>query len=179
MNKNNYPLWLKVAMRLSLKWKHWIRSKALMLEFWSTKLVVNNDTELLMLIENREKPDFEEFDKILNDIRKTWKIHDSYIEDLAVRKELLEFKQKHRKDKENISKAYTCLSCGRHTCDRQPEDFDPENCLSWIPKEEKGDWIILFTNGTFTKYFNITLSEARNYAGSKWNYNIIPYNPIY
>lgn len=29
----------------------------------------------------------------------------------------------------------TCLGCGRQTCDRQPEDYDPVNCKDW--KEKK------------------------------------------
>lgn len=32
----------------------------------------------------------------------------------------------------------TCLTCGRQTCDRQPEDFDPSDCKDW-----KGKQIIL------------------------------------
>lgn len=28
----------------------------------------------------------------------------------------------------------TCLTCGRHTCDRQPEDYDPADCNDWRPK---------------------------------------------
>jgi hypothetical protein len=27
----------------------------------------------------------------------------------------------------------TCLTCGRKTCDRQPEDNDPADCKDWKP----------------------------------------------
>ncbi len=38
-------------------------------------------------------------------------------------------------DKTNQCKTErTCLPCGRKTCDRQPEDYDPADCKDWKPK---------------------------------------------
>ena len=94
--KKNYPLWLRVALRLPLSWKRWIRSKLLMAEFWSTKLVIEDDTVLSGLIENTEKPDFVTFEQRLDVIREAWGVHDAYIESHAVRCRLQKFKWEHR-----------------------------------------------------------------------------------
>jgi hypothetical protein len=92
MNKKDYPLWLKIALRFPLRWKHWLRGKLEMAEFWSTKLVVDDDMQLCKLIENTDTPDFEAFDRKLNEVRKAWGKHDSYIESIAVRGRLMQFK---------------------------------------------------------------------------------------
>jgi len=31
----------------------------------------------------------------------------------------------------------TCLTCGKQTCDRQPEDSDPKNCKDWKSIDDK------------------------------------------
>jgi hypothetical protein len=104
MNKKEYPLWLKIAMRFPLRWKHWLRGTLQMAEFWSTLLVVSEDVKLCELIENTDTPDFEEFDRRLNEVRKAWGKHDSHIESYAVRGRLMRFKWKHKMPNKEISR---------------------------------------------------------------------------
>jgi len=42
---------------------------------------------------------------------------------------------------------HTCLTCGRKTCDRQPEDTDPADCKNWKPSENitKKKWKPLYS----------------------------------
>ena len=101
MNKQEYPFWLKLAMRLPLRWKHWIRLQAEMTEYWSNKLVLEDSESLLELIENRKEPDFEEFDRQLNLARSAWGKHDSWLEGMAVRRRLLEFRREYHKPESN------------------------------------------------------------------------------
>ena len=96
MSRRGYPLWLRVALRLPLSWKHWIRARLEMAEFWSTKLVIEDDHALSGLIENTEKPDFVTFNQRLDAIREAWGKHDAYIETQAVRCRLQEFKWEQR-----------------------------------------------------------------------------------
>jgi hypothetical protein len=96
MNKKDYPLWLKIALKLPLRWKHWIREQARMTECWSELLVLEDSTSLLMLIENTDTPNFAEFERRLSEVKKAWGKHDSMLEGLSVRQRFLEFKTKHR-----------------------------------------------------------------------------------
>jgi hypothetical protein len=66
-----------------------------MAEFWSTKLVIDDDT-LCLLIENTSAPDFEAYEKRLDNFRKAWGKHDSEIESYAVRGRLMKFKLEHK-----------------------------------------------------------------------------------
>ena len=91
-DKNDYPLWLKIALRCPLRWKHWLRGKLHMAEYWSTKLVIDDD-HLLCLIENTSSPDFDAYDKRLNEWRQAWGKHDSHIESYAVTGRFLRFKR--------------------------------------------------------------------------------------
>jgi hypothetical protein len=100
MNKKEYPLWLKIALRLPLRWKQRIRASLEMAEFWSEMLVLEDTTSLMMLVENTKTPDFEEFDKQLNQARKAWGKYDAMLEGLAVRKRLMEFKHTYKDKKE-------------------------------------------------------------------------------
>jgi len=97
MNRNDYPLWLKIAVKFPLKWKHWLRAKLEMAEYWSERLVLEDSWELCKLIENTDTPDFETFDRKLGEVKKTWGKYDSYIAGLEVHRRLLEFKQEHKK----------------------------------------------------------------------------------
>ena len=94
MNNKNYPLWLKIAKKLPLKWKQFIRQQALMIECWSTKLVIDDD-ELIQLIENCETPNYQEFDKRLKNAQTKWKIHDNELAGLGVTRRFNEFKRTH------------------------------------------------------------------------------------
>ena len=96
MNKKDYPLWLKIALKLPLRWKHWIRGQAEMAEFWSGLLVLEDSTSLLMLIENTDTPNFVEFDRRLSEVKKAWGKHDSMLEGLSVRQRLLKFRMEHQ-----------------------------------------------------------------------------------
>ena len=90
----NHPLWLKIAMKLPLSWKHCIREKIQMAEFWSNTLVIEDSAALLLLIEGTDNPDFAEFDRRLDIIKKAWGKQDAWLEDLSARKSLLEFRKK-------------------------------------------------------------------------------------
>jgi hypothetical protein len=67
-----------------------------MAEFWSTLLVVGEDIKLCELIENTDTPDFEAFDRKLDEVRKAWGKYDSHIEGYAVRGRLFRFKHEHK-----------------------------------------------------------------------------------
>jgi hypothetical protein len=88
------PLWLRIAMRLPLRWKHRIRSGIQRLEYWSIKLVIPDSWELCMLIENTTSPDLKAYWAKLDDLRAAWGIHDSELESYAVRGRFMEFKLK-------------------------------------------------------------------------------------
>ena len=96
MSKKGYPLWLRVALRLPLSWKHRIRAKLEMAEYWSTKLVIEDGVVLCGLIENTDTPDFEAFNQRLEEVRKAWGKYDAHIEAQAVRGRLQEFKWEQR-----------------------------------------------------------------------------------
>ena len=96
-NNKNYPLWLKIAKKLPLKWKHFIRQQALTIESWSTKLVIDNE-ELIQLIENCETPNYKEFDKQLNNAQAKWIINDPELTGLGVTRRFNEFKHTHKKE---------------------------------------------------------------------------------
>ena len=100
MNKQEHPLWLKLALKLPLRLKHWIRAKAQMAEYWSTSLVLEDSTSLLMLIENTPTPDFVEFERRLREVKHAWGKHDSFLESLSVRQRFLKFKTEYRKKEE-------------------------------------------------------------------------------
>jgi len=93
MKINGGPILLRIVSRLPLSLQKWCREKAIMVEWYSQRLVV--DDAIVELIENREKPDFEEFDRQLALARKAWGTHDSAIEGLAVRRRFLSFKRDH------------------------------------------------------------------------------------
>ncbi len=67
-----------------------------MAEFCSTLLVVSDDVKLCELIENTDTPDFEAFDRKLNEVRKAWGKYDSHIESYAVRGRLMKFKRENK-----------------------------------------------------------------------------------
>ena len=83
--KKDYPLWLTLALKLPLKWKHWIREQLIIAESWSHVLVIEDEQELCELIENTSKPDFVKFNSRLDEIRKVWGKNDSHIEAYATR----------------------------------------------------------------------------------------------
>ena len=73
-----------------------IRKFALWLEYITTQWVVPNSTDICLLIENTDKPDFDEYYYRLNELKIRWKIHDSEIESYFVRGRLMEFKIKNK-----------------------------------------------------------------------------------
>lgn len=93
MKINDGPMLLRIISKLPLSVKHWCREKALTIEYYSQKLVI--DDSIVELIETRTEPDFEEFDRQLALARKAWVIHDTAIEGLAVRRRFLSFKREH------------------------------------------------------------------------------------
>jgi hypothetical protein len=88
------PLWLRIAMRLPLRWKHRIRSGIQMAEYWSIKLVIPESRKLCELIENTTSPEFKAYWAELDRLRAAWGIHDSELESYAVRGRFMEFKLK-------------------------------------------------------------------------------------
>ena len=69
-----------------------LRKLALRFNHITENWVVPNSTELVVLIENTNTPDFNAFDVKLDELRKRWGEYDHYLESYAVRKRLLEFK---------------------------------------------------------------------------------------
>ena len=92
------PLWLRIAMRLPLRWKHRIRGVLQVMEYWSTTLVIPESTALCLLIENTASPDFKAYWAKLDDLRAAWGIHDSELESYAVRGRFMEFKFEHKQE---------------------------------------------------------------------------------
>ena len=90
------PLLLKLALHLPLRCQHWLREKLEAYENWSQYLVCEDRDELLRMIENCEHPDFQEFDRRLNEARKRWGKHDSSMVTMAVGRRFLAFKLKHQ-----------------------------------------------------------------------------------
>ena len=64
---NDYPLWLKIAIKLPIKFKRLLRKFILNIEYWSNKLVIEKD--FIHLIEGTDTPDFNEFEKQLNKVK--------------------------------------------------------------------------------------------------------------
>lgn len=83
---------LKFINKLPLSWRHKIRALALSFEYFTKQMVIGES--ISHLIENNENPDFIEFDKKLEEIRKNWGIYDADIESLAVTRRLMAFKSK-------------------------------------------------------------------------------------
>ena len=82
---------LKFIGFLPLSLRHKIRAWALSFEHFTSKMVM--DESILMLIENTDSPDFVEFDKKLEAMRKRWGIYDADLEGLAVVRRLVAFKK--------------------------------------------------------------------------------------
>jgi len=94
-NKNDTPFWLRIIAKFPRKWKYKIREKIQYLEFLTNSLVVDSH-DLLVLIENTQTPNYEEFDRRLVEAKKTWGYHDSEFAFLETRRRMIEFMNKHR-----------------------------------------------------------------------------------
>ena len=81
-----------------------IRRFALWLEYKTVKWVIPCSTKLCCLIENTDKPDFVEYNRILDELEKRWKIFDSEIERYRVVCRLAEFKQEHKINEKSLIK---------------------------------------------------------------------------
>ena len=73
-----------------------IRKFAQWLEYETTKWVVPCSSQLCCLIENTDKPNFVEFNRLLDEVEKRWKIYDNEIERYKVICRLAEFKYEHK-----------------------------------------------------------------------------------
>jgi hypothetical protein len=99
MNRKDYPLWLKIALRCPLRWKHWLRTALLRAESWSTQLVAE-DAGWCELIENTENPDFYAFARKLEEAKKAWGKDDPYLNRYALLYRVVQFKHTHKLTKE-------------------------------------------------------------------------------
>lgn len=92
ITKKNCPSWLRVILKLPRRWKHCLRDAARKAAYWSDFLVMEDSTSLLVLIENTNTPNFEEFERRLNEAQDAWGKDDPLFASMSVIKDLLMFK---------------------------------------------------------------------------------------
>jgi len=81
-NSNNMKLFIQRKLRqLAIHFEH-------LTSHW----VVPNSTKLCLLIENTDKPNFDEYFRQIDKLKARWIIHDHYLESYSVRGRLMQFK---------------------------------------------------------------------------------------
>lgn len=81
---------------LKLYFQRKLRRLALRFEHKTAQWVIPQSTNLCLLIENTPTPDFQEYNRRLNELRARWKIDDPELESYAVRGRLMQFKFEHK-----------------------------------------------------------------------------------